>query len=161
MDLDKIDKFIIQKLLDDGRASFSAIAREVKLTDVAIKKRFERLKRKGIINAISADLNFSVLGYEKPLFVQARTEISKSKDIQKKLDQLDFVMERYNVLGEYNLLLKLIIPDLNMVEKYVEQIGIIDGIMDVKTHLVVNEAKKSSLLPTHPFQKRFNSQPVE
>lgn len=36
--LDKIDHVILQALLLDGRASFSAIARETKLTDVAIKK---------------------------------------------------------------------------------------------------------------------------
>jgi len=51
--LDKIDNKIISMLLEDGRTSFSAIAHEVNLTDVAIKKRFERLKRKGIINSIT------------------------------------------------------------------------------------------------------------
>ena len=66
--LDKIDHIILQKLLEDGRASFSAIARDTNLTDVAIKKRFESLKRKGIIKAISAELNYKVLGFENPIF---------------------------------------------------------------------------------------------
>ena len=50
--LDKIDHIILKALLEDGRASFSAIARETKLTDVAIKKRVESLKRRGVIDSI-------------------------------------------------------------------------------------------------------------
>ena len=83
--LDKIDHKIIQKLLEDGRASFSAIAKEIALTDVAIKKRVERLKKRGIISNISAELNLKVLGYENPIFVQIRTEMSKNKDVIKRL----------------------------------------------------------------------------
>ena len=62
--LDKVDKLILERLLEDGRASFSQLARETKLTDVAIKKRVERLKMRGIINAFSVDLNLKALGYD-------------------------------------------------------------------------------------------------
>lgn len=67
-ELDKIDHKILQFLIEDGRASFSHIAREVKLTDVAIKKRIERLRMRGIINSFSAELNLKALGYQKPDF---------------------------------------------------------------------------------------------
>jgi DNA-binding Lrp family transcriptional regulator len=44
--LDRIDHVVIARLIEDGRTSFSAIAKETNLTDVAIKKRFESLKRR-------------------------------------------------------------------------------------------------------------------
>ena len=112
MQLDKIDFKIIQHLLVDGRASFSAIAKDVSLTDVAIKKRFERLKRKGVIDYISANLNLKIMGYENPIFVQIRSEISKNKDLIKRLKEFDSVIELHQVLGEYNLLAKLVVPNL-------------------------------------------------
>ena len=153
--LDKIDHIILKKLLEDGRASFSAIARDTNLTDVAIKKRFESLKRKGIVKAISAELNYKILGFENPIFVQIRSEISKNKDLIKKLSELEYVIELHQVLGEYNLLAKLIVPDLDSAEKFINQLGLIDGIIDLKTLVVLSELKKSNELPSQALQKKL------
>lgn len=153
--LDKIDYIILEALLLDGRASFSAIARETKLTDVAIKKRVESLKRRNIISGITVDLNYRSLGYENPIFVQIRSEVSKNKDILKKLNNIDFVLELYQVLGEYNLIAKLIVPNLETAEKFISQLGLIDGIIDLKTMVVLSEIKKSSTLPSKILQNKI------
>jgi len=153
--LDKIDHKIIQKLLEDGRASFSAIAKEIALTDVAIKKRVERLKKRGIISNISAELNLKVLGYENPIFVQIRTEMSKNKDVIKRLKELDYIIELYQILGEYNLLAKLIVPNIESAEIFINKLGTFDGILDVKTQVILTELKKTNALPAHSLQKKL------
>ncbi len=73
--LDKVDLVIIKNLLKDGRSSFSGIAKQIGLTDVAVKKRVESLKRKGVLSSITANLNLKVLGFENPIYVQIRSEI--------------------------------------------------------------------------------------
>lgn len=153
--LDKIDNIILKALLLDGRASFSAIARETKLTDVAIKKRVESLRRKGVIQSISVDLNYKALGYENPIFVQMRTEASKQKDVLRKLAAMDFVLELYQVLGEYNLIAKIIVPNLESAEKFINQLGLIDGVIDLKTMVVMAEQKQSRTLPSMPLQNKL------
>lgn len=153
--LDKIDHKIIQMLLVDGRTSFSTIAKEVKLTDVAIKKRVDRLVRKGVVNSISADLNLKVLGYENPIFVQIRTELSKNKDIIKRLKEFDYIMELYQVLGEYNLLARIVVPDLDSAEKFIERLGNLDGILDIKTQVILAELKHTKSLPAQTLQKKL------
>jgi len=153
--LDKIDHIILEALLQDGRASFSAIARETKLTDVAIKKRVESLKRRGIISGVSIELNYRALGYENPIFVQIRSEISKNKDIIKKLSNMDFVLELYQILGEYNLIAKLIVPNLETAEKFISQLGLIDGVIDLKTMVVLSELKKAASLPSKTLQNKI------
>lgn len=153
--LDKIDHIILEALLGDGRASFSAIARETNLTDVAIKKRVESLKRRSIISGITVDLNYKALGYENPIYVQIRSEVSKNKDIVKKLKAMDFVLELYQVLGEYNLISKLIVPNLESAEKFISQLGLIDGVIDIKTMVVLSELKKSTSLPSKTLQNKL------
>ena len=155
LNLDKIDYVILQKLLEDGRASFSAIARDTNLTDVAIKKRVERLKRKGIIHNVTANLNYKSLGYENPIFVQLRTEMSKNKDIVKKMQELDFVLELQQVLGEYNILAKVVVPNLENAEQFINKLGTIDGVIDMKTLVVLQEVKKTNSLPTQVLQKKI------
>jgi DNA-binding Lrp family transcriptional regulator len=153
--LDKIDHIILQALLTDGRASFSAIARETKLTDVAIKKRFESLKKRGVIDNVSLELNYKSLGYENPIYVQMRTDVSKNKDIVKKLTSMDFVIELYQVLGEYNLISKLIVPNLESAERFINQLGLVDGVIDIKTMVVLSEIKKTKTLPSQPLQNKI------
>ncbi|MFA5125553.1 MAG: Lrp/AsnC family transcriptional regulator [archaeon] len=153
--LDKVDHLILQALLSDGRASFSAIARDSGLTDVAIKKRVESLKRRGIINGVSVDLNYKVLGYENPIYVQMRCEVSKQKDIIKKLQGMDFILELYQVLGEYNLIAKLIVPNLESAERFINQLGLIDGVIDLKTMVVLSELKKTKTLPSSTLQNKI------
>lgn len=154
-ELDKIDLRILQSLLDDGRMSFSAIAKEVSLTDVAIKKRFERLKRKGVIAAISANLDLKALGYENPIFVQIRSEISKNKNLVKRLKEFDSVVELYQILGEYNLFAKLVVPNLEVAEKFIESLGTLDGVLDIKTSVILSELKKTNSLPIFSLQKKL------
>ncbi|MBU1121067.1 MAG: Lrp/AsnC family transcriptional regulator [archaeon] len=153
--LDKIDHQIIRMLLDDGRVSFSTIAKEVKLTDVAIKKRIDGLIRKGVINSINANINLNVLGYQNPLFIQLRTETGKHKDLTKKLGSFDNVLELYHVIGEYNLLAKIVVPEISEAETFINKLGLLDGVLDIKTQLVINELKKTNALPTMPLQKKF------
>ena len=153
--LDKIDHLILQALLADGRASFSAIARDSGLTDVAIKKRVESLKRRGIIDGVSVDLNYKVLGYENPIYVQMRCESSKTKDVVKKLSAMDFVLELYQILGEYSIILKLIVPNLESAEKFINQLGLIDGVIDLKTMVVLSELKKTKSLPSSTLQNKI------
>lgn len=153
--LDKIDFLILQKLLEDGRASFSAMARDTNLTDVAIKKRVERLKRKGIVHSITANLNYKSLGYENPIFVQLRTEMGKHKDVLKKLSEMDHVIELYQSMGEYNVLAKIIVPSLDNAEHYLNKMGIMDGVMDMKTMVLLSQAKYQNTLPSQPLQKRL------
>ncbi|RLG71238.1 MAG: hypothetical protein DRO04_00185 [Candidatus Iainarchaeum archaeon] len=153
--LDKIDRKILEFLIEDGRASFSKIAKETKLTDVAIKKRVERLKMRGVLQGISAKLNLKSLGYENPIFVLLRTELSKNKDVIKKLQANEYVIELYQVLGEYNLLAKVVLPSLDQAEKFIEKIGLIDGVIDAKTQVILSELKNKVSLPAQVFQKKL------
>ena len=153
--LDKTDFQILKRLIDDGRTSYRAIADETELTDVAIKKRVDSLKRKGVISSISANLDLAVLGFSKPVFVQVRTDLSKHKDVVKKVHAFEHVSEVYQVMGEYNLLLKAVLPDLDSTKEFIERLGSLDGVLDMKSLVVLERVKASSTLPSTVLQKRL------
>ena len=68
---------------------------------------------------------------------------------------MDFVIELYQVLGEYNLIAKLIVPNLDSAEKFISQLGLIDGVIDLKTMVVLSDVKKSKTLPATTFQNKI------
>ncbi len=152
---DKTDLIILKSLMHDGRASFSSIAKETALTDVAIKKRVESLRRRGIVSSITANLNYKALGFENPIFVQIRSEIGKNKDLIKKMENFDHIIELYQVLGEYNLLAKMVVNDLSAAEKVISKLGLIDGVLDVKALVVLNELKQGKVLPSTALQRKL------
>jgi len=153
--LDKIDFQILKRLLEDGRTSYRAIADETELTDVAIKKRVDSLKRKGVIASISANLDMGVLGFSKPVFVQVRTDLSKHKDVIKKVESFEHIFEVYQTLGEYNLLLKAVLPDLESTKDFISRLGSLDGVLDMKSMMVLDSSKPGHILPSTVLQKRL------
>lgn len=153
--IDKIDYIVLKCLLEDGRMSYSSIAKETNLTDVAIKKRIESLKRRNILNSVKADINLQTLGYENPVFLQIRSEISKTNNLIKKLESFEFITEVYKVLGEYNLFAKMILPKISHADQFLSKLGALDGVLDVKTMVVVDSVKNSSCLPATLLQKKL------
>ena len=97
--LDQYDFRILTKLIDNGRVSFSEIARELNVTDVAIKKRFENLISKGIIKKISLELDYKVLGIEGEVFVLLNVPLLSVDKNANILQENDFVKQHIKLLG--------------------------------------------------------------
>jgi DNA-binding Lrp family transcriptional regulator len=59
VDLDNTDIAILKSLMQDGRKSFRAISREIKVSTPTIKSRYERLVNIGLIKAVKPELDLS------------------------------------------------------------------------------------------------------
>jgi Lrp/AsnC family leucine-responsive transcriptional regulator len=59
VDLDDTDIAILKSLLEDGRKSFRAISREMKVSTPTVKSRYERLVNIGLIKSVKPDIDLS------------------------------------------------------------------------------------------------------
>ena len=59
IDLDKTDVAILKSLMDDGRKSFRAISREIKVSTPTVKSRYERLVNIGLIKSVKPEIDLS------------------------------------------------------------------------------------------------------
>lgn len=57
--LDDTDVAILKSLMEDGRKSFRAISREIKVSTPTVKARYERLVNMGLIKAVKPEIDFS------------------------------------------------------------------------------------------------------
>lgn len=62
--LDEIDISLLESLMSDGRKSFRAISREIKVSAPTVKSRYERLINLGLIKGISVILDPTLLEYD-------------------------------------------------------------------------------------------------
>jgi Lrp/AsnC family leucine-responsive transcriptional regulator len=59
VDLDGIDIAILKSLMENGRKSFRAISREIKVSTPTIKSRYERLVNIGLIKSVKPEIDLS------------------------------------------------------------------------------------------------------
>lgn len=153
--IDKIDKHIIEKLINDGRISFANIAKDINLTDVAIKKRLERLKQRGIIKNVYAEVDYNIIGYNELVEVLICVDPSKKNDVVKKLKENEDVVNIQEVTGEYNLVCKIIAQDKNDLKIVLDNIYSVDGLIRVNVLTLLKEHKNSKSLPSKILQTTF------
>ena len=65
VDLDNIDVSILKSLMEDGRKSFRAISREIKVSTPTVKSRYERLVNMGLIKSVKPEIDLSKVDREK------------------------------------------------------------------------------------------------
>ncbi len=153
--IDKIDKHIIEKLITDGRISFANIAKDINLTDVAIKKRLERLKQRGIIKNIFAEIDYNVIGYNEIIELLICLDPSKKNEIIRKLKENEDTLTVTEVTGEYNITCKIIAQDKTNLKMVLDNIYGIDGILKVNVLTLLEEHKNSKSLPSKILQTTF------
>lgn len=62
--LEEIDVIILKHLLNDGRKSFTSIARECNTSTDVISKHFDKLTRSGVIVGATIQKNYPLFGYK-------------------------------------------------------------------------------------------------
>ncbi|MFA5745346.1 MAG: Lrp/AsnC family transcriptional regulator [archaeon] len=153
--IDKIDKYIIEQLAINGRISFANIAKEINLTDVAIKKRLDRLMQRGIIKSISAEIDYEILGFNEKIEILISIDPAKQNDILKKLKDMEDVKEVVEVTGEYNVLARVMALDKSDLKTLLDNIFKVDGITKISILTILKEHKNSKNLPRKILQTTF------
>lgn len=108
MKLDEIDAGILGALQENGRISLTAIARRVNAAPATVHERLAKLRRSGVLLAVSARLDAAKLGYSVTALVHLTIELAN--DLEKTLKELTAipeVEEVHVVTGEYDLVVKM------------------------------------------------------
>ena len=65
IDLDDIDVAVLKSLMEDGRKSFRAISREIKVSTPTVKSRYERLVNIGLVKSVKPEIDLSKVNRER------------------------------------------------------------------------------------------------
>jgi DNA-binding Lrp family transcriptional regulator len=84
VDLDSTDVAILKSLMEDGRKSFRAISREIKVSTPTVKSRYERLVNIGLIKSVKPEIDLSKVDSRKKSQFFGGEETIKQLEGQKK-----------------------------------------------------------------------------
>lgn len=157
--LDRIDIKILQALQKNGRLSYVDLAETVGLSTTPCVERVKRLEKQGFIEGYYAKINAEALGLELTVFLEI-TLASQSEqafaEFKAATESLSYVQECHLISGQSDYLLKLRLTNLKSYRQHLGELLLaLPHIRESKSHIVMEDAKQTELIPIELVSHRF------
>jgi Lrp/AsnC family transcriptional regulator for asnA, asnC and gidA len=120
--LDSLDYRILGELLIDASLSFVEVAKRVKTTPYTVRRRFERLKKEGIIQKCVVTIDLSKLGYQGKAFLLITVSPNANKtETMAYLRTLRNVIVVAQIIGPYDIIAIAPVTDLKSIQELVKE----------------------------------------
>ncbi len=138
MELDELDKKILDHLNKDSRVSYTSLAEKMDISDVAIKKRIDKLIEQGVIERFSISIDHKKIGQPLKAFILVKTIPSEAHQVNEELKKMRNVSRLFSTIGSYDTLIEITCKDIDELKSLTdENIGNLRGVTDVRTLVVV------------------------
>lgn len=144
-DLDKIDKKILSILQEDSRRSFVDLAKDLDLSETAMRNRVKKLVDRGVIKKFTLQLDQDRIGKSVSSIICVRIGGEVGPIAASGLMDIEAITEIYTVTGEYDLILKIVCESINGLEKVVEKIRALDFTKETNTFVILHKIKDNPI----------------
>ncbi len=149
--LDKIDRTILKLLQQDAKLNIKEIAAHLNMTKTPVYERIRRLEKTGVISKYVAVVDRKKVAPSVLVFLSGSLEVKKFEQIQEFYDAVEKIpeiMDCYLMGGENDFLLRVIVRDLDAYHAfYSQKISTLPHVGQVRSSFVLNEVKRSTVLP--------------
>ena len=133
MNMDKTDYQILNELLLDSTLSFVKIADKIGISPFTVRRRYEKMKREGIIFSHIVTINLSKIGYQGKAFLMIKTSPNSNKSeiisLLKKIRNIIVVTE---TIGPYDILAIAPVIDLESIQILLKDARKIPGVQTIQ-----------------------------
>jgi proline iminopeptidase len=124
----EMDRAILARLRGDGRAGFRTVARDLKMNERTVRRRFEALRERGCAMVFTLVPAVS-LGFESEIVLQITVAPSRLDALARELATYRGVRYVGSTLGASSLMCEVILPTTRDVYEFVTQtLGDLDGV---------------------------------
>ena len=142
LNLDQMDRQIIDALQKNGRESYKSIAQKLGVSDGTVRLRTERMIRSGYLR-ISASVNPMFFEYGLTATVGVSLEGRANAEIMRAIAALDGVQSVANVSGRFDLLVEIHVSSRNDLRRFlVDDLSAVGGIQNTETFLYLETIDK-------------------
>ena len=151
MKLDELDLKILKKLQQNGKITNLQLSKDIGLSPAPTLERVKKLENSGLIKSYHALVDKSKLDLGISAYMQISLIRQRDNAINNFIDQIneiDEVMECYNVTGQADYLLKIVVKDITAFDFLVkEKLSPIPEIRNMHSMVVISNDKYSTVLP--------------
>ena len=151
MQLDKIDKQLLELLQNDSKMNIKEIAAKLNLTKTPVYERIKKLEKAGVIEKYVAVVNRKKLSSNMVVFCTVTLDSQKLEQINifnEAISKIPEVVECYLMGGSNDFLLKVVVKDLNEYHLFSSgKLAALPNLSQIRSTFVLNEIKKSTVFP--------------
>ncbi|WP_374311967.1 Lrp/AsnC family transcriptional regulator [Dongia sp.] len=148
--LDEIDRNIVAMMQLDATLAYADLGERVGLSASTINDRLKRLRAKGVIRRVSAEIDPHALGLDLMVFVLV--ELSGRAEEQAFVAAMraaPAVLECHHIAGEFSYLLKVRVASTAAYEEFLDMhLKSLAGIRRTQSLITLSSAKDSRVLPS-------------
>lgn len=145
--LDQKDLQILRILQENGRASYSEIAKKIGMSEAAVYSRVQKLLKLRVVKKIQAIIDSEKLGYGVTAFIMINAQPSKYEKVLENVSLIPEVMEVHDITGEHYCLIKARARSNEELARILDEIGRLDGVISTETKIVLRTIKERYDLP--------------
>lgn len=151
MEIDPIDRRILEALQADGRLTIVELADRVGLSPSPCLRRVRQLERDGYIEGYRATLSRGQIGLGLTVFVGIKVDghaDERTTNLQEAIRDMPEIVSCYIVSGEADYLLEVVVPDLAHYEQFLLGSLLKNPLVkDVRSNFAIRTVKASAPLP--------------
>jgi DNA-binding Lrp family transcriptional regulator len=146
LDIDEVDRKILNEVLHDCRRSYRSIARRAGVSVGTVLTRIRRLEKSGVIKGYSAILDHDKLGYQ--LTVLAEITVSKGKllEMEEAIGRLPNTCAVYDVTGLTDAVVVAKFRSREELSKFTKSLLSMPFVDRSNTHVVLTTVKEDMRL---------------
>ncbi|GAB4308979.1 MAG: Lrp/AsnC family transcriptional regulator [Methanobacteriaceae archaeon] len=120
IDLDEVDKEILNLLNEDGRMSYRKISRKLDVSIGTVHNRIEKLMKTGVIKKFVPVIDHDKLGYKLTTVIGVRVKGGVLMNWEDKTAYHKNVLCLYDVTGEYDAIMITKFKDTNDLDEFIK-----------------------------------------
>lgn len=149
--MDALDRRILDELQRDGSLSNVALAQRVGLSPSPCLARVKALEQSGVIRQYVALADAARLGLGLNVFISISLT-TQSKEALARFEQriadLDEVMECYLMTGDSDYLLRVVVPDIGALERFIlERLSPMPEVEKIRSGFALKQVRYKTALP--------------
>ena len=137
--LDPVNRRVIEILQREGRTPFTSIARELGISEAAVRARVQRLTDAGVLDVVAVTnplkLGFDVMAL---VGVQANSDLGRVADVVSEWAETSYVVI---TSGSYDLLVEVVCEHNRHLLDVVQRLREIDGVKSTETFMYLDMVK--------------------
>jgi Lrp/AsnC family leucine-responsive transcriptional regulator len=138
--LDAIDRRILTLLLENARATYQELGRQVQLSANTVAERVRRMRAAGVIRGYHAELSLAAFGRAMEMVSDIRLrEGVDRKGFESQLHEVPHVIGAMRLTGEYDYQLRIACADAREFEGVIDRLKAELGVREVRSRLLLHE----------------------
>lgn len=126
--IDNKDNTILKTLEENARTSYMELARNLGISEGAVRKRIKKLEKEYVILGYKASINYKKLGYSNKIIMGVDTKPDAYLKVINQLKELPYIKDLATSSGDHMIMFNVWIKNIEELNKILEDLNSIEGV---------------------------------